>query len=211
MDSTNKNVKLVIRELEKLYKGATIELVFSTPFEMLVATILSAQCTDKRVNLVSKDLFQKYNIIQDYLEVALEELEQDIYSTGFFKAKAKNIKGAAKLLIEKFAGVMPDNIDDLLSLPGVGRKTANVILGNYFGQPAIVVDTHVKRISNKLKWTNSSNPTIIERDLMSIIPKKYWVNITHYLIRHGRAVCVARSPKCQICSINKHCPSKLQK
>lgn len=196
----------VISTLSKIYPDVKIQLDHENPFQLLVATILSAQCTDARVNIVTKDLFKKYIIPDDYLKVPQEELEKDIFSTGFYKAKAKNIQGACKAIVEEFSGEVPNNMDDLLKLPGVGRKTANVILGHCFDTPGIVVDTHVTRISNKLGFTDTKNAVKIEFKLMKIIPEDIWVTFTHYFINHGRNTCVARRPKCGECKIEHLCP-----
>lgn len=199
---------LVIERLSKLYPDVKIQLDHNNPFELLIATILSAQCTDARVNIVTKDLFRKYYLPADYLKVPVEELEKDIFSTGFYKAKAKNIRGACEKIISEFNGEVPDNMEDLLKLPGVGRKTANVILGHCFDVPGIVVDTHVTRISNKLGFVNTTDAVKIEYKLMELIPKDKWVIFTHYYINHGRNTCIARRPKCSDCIINDLCPSE---
>jgi endonuclease-3 len=197
----------IIGILSSLYPDVKIQLYHSNPFELLIATILSAQCTDARVNIVTQALFVKYKLPQDYLNVEIEELEQDIFSTGFYKAKAKNIREACRMIIDEFDGNVPDNLDDLLKLPGVGRKTANVILGHCFETPAIVVDTHVIRISNKLGFVESSDAVKIEFSLMKLISKELWVTFTHYFINHGRNTCIARRPKCTVCAISHLCPS----
>lgn len=197
----------IISLLKKEYPSAGIQLHFNSEFELLVATILSAQCTDARVNIVTQKLFKKYKSIQDYASADLEILEQDIFSTGFYKAKARNIKGAAMFVLGKYNGKLPATMDELLKIPGVGRKTANVILGHAFGIPGIVVDTHVTRLSNKLGLVKTSNPEKIEFELMKIVPKNEWVMFTHYLISHGRAVCIARRPKCGHCVLRELCPS----
>ncbi|PKL86859.1 MAG: endonuclease III [Ignavibacteriae bacterium HGW-Ignavibacteriae-1] len=197
----------IISILSQIYPDVKIQLEHENPFELLVATILSAQCTDARVNIVTKDLFAKYKIPSDYLIVDVEELEQDIFSTGFYKAKARNIRGACKMIIEDFGGEVPQTMDNLLKLPGVGRKTANVILGHCFDTPGIVVDTHVIRISNLLGFVNTSDAVKIEYELMKLIPKELWVIFAHYFINHGRNTCIARRPKCTICEIAHLCPS----
>ncbi len=197
----------VISILSQKYPDVKIQLEHENPFELLVATILSAQCTDARVNIVTKDLFAKYKIPSDYLIVDVEELEQDIFSTGFYKAKTRNIRGACKMIIEDFGGEVPQTMENLLKLPGVGRKTANVILGHCFDTPGIVVDTHVIRISNLLGFVNTSDAVKIEYELMKLIPKQLWVIFTHYFINHGRNTCIARRPKCSICEIAHLCPS----
>ena len=202
-----RRVKEVLNILSQEYPDVKIHLNFTSPAELLIATILSAQCTDERVNKVTKTLFAKYKVLEDYLKVPNEELEKDIFSTGYYKAKSQKIKATVKMLIEDFGGEVPNNIGDLTRLPGVGRKTANVILGHIFGIPAIVVDTHVVRITNKLKWVDTKNPEKIEKALMELIPKNKWVIFTHYIINHGRKVCIARRPQCANCKINHLCPS----
>lgn len=197
----------IIRILSNLYPDVKIQLYHSNPFELLIATILSAQCTDARVNIVTQSLFVKYKLPQDYLNVEIEELEQDIFSTGFYKAKAKNIRAACRMIIDEFDGNVPNNLNDLLKLPGVGRKTANVILGHCFETPAIVVDTHVIRISNKLGFVETNDAVKIEFFLMKLIPKGIWVTFTHFFINHGRNTCIARRPKCAVCEISHLCPS----
>ncbi|MBE2188325.1 MAG: endonuclease III [Desulfobulbaceae bacterium] len=197
----------VISILSQKYPDVKIQLDHENPFELLIATILSAQCTDARVNIVTKDLFAKYKIPTDYLIVEVAELEQDIFSTGFYKAKAKNIRGACRMIIDDFGGEVPQTMENLLKLPGVGRKTANVILGHCFDTPGIVVDTHVIRISNKLALVSTTDAVKIENELMKLIPKELWVIFTHYFINHGRNTCIARRPKCSICEINHLCPS----
>lgn len=197
----------VLEILSKEYPDVKIQLDHSNAFELLIATILSAQCTDARVNIVTKSLFSKYKIPEDYLNVPIEELEKDIFSTGFYKAKAKNIRGACSKIINDFGGDIPGNLDDLISLPGVGRKTANVVLGHAFDIPGIVVDTHVKRISNKLGMVDTSDAVKIEFALQDLIPENLWVIFTHYFINLGRKICVARRPKCDKCMISHLCPS----
>lgn len=197
-----------ILELLKIeHQDARIALNYSNPLELLIATILSAQCTDARVNLVTKKLFSKYKTLDDYLKISKEQLELDIFSTGFYKNKAKNIKGATLKIKENFGGEVPDNIDDLLQLDGVGRKTANVVLGHCFGKNAIVVDTHVTRVSNRLGFVETKDPVKIEFELMEFIPEKDWVMFTHYMIQHGRKICKSRKPLCGLCVINELCPS----
>ena len=180
-------------------------LDYETPWQLLVATILSAQCTDARVNLVTKDLFKKYLSVKDFAEANQEELEQDIKSTGFYHTKAKNIIACMKDILEKFGGEIPSDIDDLTSLAGVGRKTANVIRGNIFHEPSVVVDTHVKRISNRLKFTKESSPDKIEQDLMKELPRERWILFNIQIIAFGRSICTARSPKCGKCPLTKYC------
>lgn len=198
-------MKKILGILSKEYPDVKIQLDHSSPFQLLIATILSAQCTDARVNMVTPHLFSKYISVEDYINVPQEELEKDIYSTGFYKAKAKNIKSACVALMEKHKGDVPGTLEELTKLPGVGRKTANVILGHCFDTPAIVVDTHVIRISNRLGFVDTDNAVKIEFKLMEIVPKKEWVVFTHYLINHGRKICIARKPKCLECPIAELC------
>ncbi len=198
----------IVAALKKEYPNAKCSLDFKTPHQLLVATILSAQCTDERVNIVTKDLFKKYKGPKDYAEVSGEELEEDIRSTGFFRNKAKSLKNSAKEIVEKHGGTMPDTMEELVKLPGVGRKTASVILGTAFGKAeGVVVDTHVTRLSNRLGLTKEKNPEKIERDLMDILDKKDWIVFSHLIIDHGRAVCNARKPDCANCVIAEFCPS----
>ena len=195
----------IISILSKKYPDVKIQLDHTSSFELLIATILSAQCTDARVNIVTKDLFKKYLKPEDYLKVPIEELEKDIFSTGFYKAKAKNIRGACQMIIEQYNGNVPNNMEDLTKLPGVGRKTANVILGHCFNIPGIVVDTHVIRISNLLGFVDTTDAYKIEMELMKIINKELWVIFTHYFINHGRNTCIARRPKCNECDVANLC------
>jgi len=180
-------------------------LDYETPWQLLVATILSAQCTDARVNIVTKGLFKKYRSVRDFAQANLEELEQDIKSTGFYHTKAKNIIACMKDVAEKFGGEVPREMEDLTSLAGVGRKTANVIRGNIFHEPSVVVDTHVKRISNRLKFTKESSPEKIEQDLMKELPKERWILFNIQIIAFGRSICTARNPKCGECPLTKYC------
>ncbi|MDX9790936.1 MAG: endonuclease III [Candidatus Kapabacteria bacterium] len=206
LSNEKSRMELVITRLRELYPDVKIQLDFKNPFELLIATILSAQCTDKRVNLVTKELFKKYIVPEDYLKVPASELERDIFSTGFYKAKAKNIRAACEILIDKFGAEVPDTMEELLLLPGVGRKTANVVLGHCFDTPGIVVDTHVSRISNLLGFVSTKDAVKIEFKLMKLIPKDLWVEFTHYFINHGRNTCIARRPKCQECVLSDICP-----
>lgn len=197
---------LKIREIfEKIYGDAACSLDYKDPLQLLIATQLAAQCTDARVNIVTKDLFKKYKNVYDFANANPEELEQDIKSTGFYRNKARNIINCCKMLIEKHNGEVPNNMEDLLALPGVGRKTANLILGDIFGIPGIVVDTHAKRIANRLGLTKNQDPTKVEYDLMEVVPKDYWSKFCHQLVYHGRAICNARTPKCEQCPINHLC------
>jgi len=202
------NVLKIIELLEKEYPDAKTALEYTSPLEILVATILSAQCTDKQVNIVTKSLFKKYKTAQDYANADLAELEQDIRSTGFYRNKAKNLKNAGKMLVEKFGSKVPNTMEELVELPGVARKTANIVLQNAYGVVVgIAVDTHVRRLSQLLGLSENSDPNKIEQDLMKIVPRKEWERVNDLLIFHGRNVCVARKPKCGICVLNKICPS----
>ena len=197
----------IIKNLKKEYPKAHCELNHKNAFELLVATILSAQCTDVRVNIVTANLFRKYQKPQDYLEVPPEELEKDIRSTGFYRNKAKNIRGACSKIINNFGGAVPQTMEELLTLNGVARKTANVVMGNAFGiASGIVVDTHVKRISKRLGLTEETNPVKIERDLEQLVPEKEWIMFPHWIIWHGRRVCKARNPNCKECVLEDSCP-----
>ena len=193
--------------LKREYPEVKPALNYSTPFQLLIATILSAQCTDERVNIVTKTLFKKYKNPGDFVKVGNEELEKDIYSTGFYRQKAKSIKQCCNELAEKFKGKVPADFDELTKLPGVGRKTASVVAGNAFGIPAIAVDTHVKRLSNLLGFIDSKNPDKIEMKLKELLPEKDWVDSSHWLAAHGRKICIARRPKCFDCVLGNLCPS----
>lgn len=211
-DELKKRTRAVIRRLKRAYPGAKCSLNHSNAFELLVATILSAQCTDERVNMVTADLFRKYRKPEDYLNVSPRELEKDIQSTGFFRNKTKSIQGASKMLIEEYGGVVPQTMDELLELPGVARKTANVVLGNAFDIHAgVVVDTHVTRLSHRLAFSAEKTAEKIEQDLILIVPKKDWVIFPHLMIYHGRKICKARNPLCDECTIEKYCPSSFLK
>ncbi len=202
-------VKEIVRILNDTY-GTDYKcyLNHETPWQLLVATMLSAQCTDERVNIVTKDLFKKYKNVYDFADADLKELEKDIYSTGFYKNKAKNIIACAREVIDKYNGEVPQTIEELTALPGVGRKTANVIRGNIFNEPSIVVDTHVKRISGLLGLTKETDPEKIEYDLMKILPKEQWILYNIQIIMHGRQVCIARRPKCAECVLYDVCPGR---
>ncbi|MCK9583031.1 MAG: endonuclease III [Endomicrobiales bacterium] len=205
---TNKKVAKILTLLKKEYPNAKTALNFSNPVEMLVATILSAQCTDKRVNIVTEKLFKKYKTINDYAKASQSEFEQDVRSTGFYRNKAKNIIATAKIIVKDFGGKVPSTMFDLLKLPGVARKTANVVLGNSFGiYEGIVVDTHVIRISNRLGFIKSDNVLKIESKLIELIPKKDWFLFSHFMQAHGRAVCKARRPNHIKCVLKNVCPS----
>jgi endonuclease III len=206
-DDRKQRALRIARALAKTYVDATCALNHATPFQLLVATILSAQCTDERVNLVTPVLFAKYPIPAALAHAKQEDVEKIVQSTGFFRAKATNLRGMAQELIARFDGELPRNLDDLVSLPGVGRKTANVLLGTAFGVPSgVVVDTHVKRITRLLGLTKNTNPEKIERDLIALLPKSEWINFSHRLIHHGRRICVARRPRCHECPLLRLCP-----
>ncbi len=193
--------------LEKVYPGAKTALNSKNPLELLIATILSAQCTDARVNMVTKEVFKKYKSAADWSKADVKEIESDIKSTGFYHNKAISIKGTCAEVIERFDGKVPDTMEELVALPGVGRKTANVVLGNAFGVPAIACDTHVIRLSRRLCLSENSNAVKLEFDLAEIVPKKDWTMFGHLLIFHGRNICKARKPDCENCPIAKFCPS----
>jgi endonuclease-3 len=203
-----KRVRRIIATLKKEYADARCSLNYTSPLELLVATILSAQCTDERVNLVTADLFRKYRTWEDYASAPVAELERDIHSTGFFRNKAKAIQGACRMIGERYGGRVPRSMDELLELPGVARKTANVVLGNAFGiASGVVVDTHVARLSERLDLSAEKQPERIERDLASLVPRSDWIVFPHLFIAHGRKVCKARAPLCGECALVKLCPS----
>ena len=199
--------KRIFDILKKEYPKVKPALVYSNPFELLISTILSAQCTDERVNIVTNELFKKYKKPQDFIILTQEELEKEIFSTGFYKQKARSIKACCDELIKNHKGKVPADFDELVKLSGVGRKTASVIAGNAFGIPAIAVDTHVKRLSNLLGFIESQNPDKIEIRLKELLPKYYWINSSHFLAKHGRKICIANRPKCSECVISDLCPS----
>ena len=212
LEELKKRTRDVIRRLKRAYPGAKCSLNHSNPFELLIATILSAQCTDERVNIVTANLFRKYTKPEDYLKVGPRELEKDIQSTGFFRNKTKSIQGTSRMLREQYHGDVPHTMDELLELPGVARKTANVVLGNAFDIKAgVVVDTHVTRLSHRLDFTQQKTAEKIELDLIEIVPKKDWVIFPHLLIAHGRKICKARNPLCAECPVEKQCPSSYLK
>jgi len=203
------NSAIVLKLLPKYYPDAHCALDHKNAFELLIATILSAQCTDERVNIVTKGLFAKYPTPEKMAKARQEDLEELIHSAGFYKNKAKNIKACAQALVEKHHGQVPDKMDDLVSLAGVGRKTANVVLGNAFGiASGIVVDTHVARLSFRLGWIKGDNPVLIEKRLCEFVPKDHWIKLSHELIFHGRQICKARKPLCERCFLLEHCPQK---
>ncbi|MFH2137585.1 MAG: endonuclease III [Candidatus Omnitrophota bacterium] len=196
----------IVKALKKAYPQARIALKFSSPLELLVATVLSAQCTDKRVNIVTEIIFKKYQTVNDYAQANLKEFEKDIRSVGFFRNKAKHIIAAAQIIAVCYKGNIPDTMKELISLPGIARKTANIILFNVFGkQEGIAVDTHVRRLSLRLGLTPHSDPVKIEKDLMLLVRKADWGILNYLLIEHGRAVCIARNPRCSCCSLIKLC------
>ncbi len=198
----------VLDRLDEVYgKDAVCYLVYETPWQLLFSTILSAQCTDERVNLVTKDLYRKYDSLEKFAGAKLSAMEKDVHSTGFYHHKAKNLIACAKMLLETYGGEVPSEIEELTKLPGVGRKTANVIRGNIYGQPSIVVDTHVKRISKKLGFTKETEPEKVEQALMKTLPKEHWIRWNTQIITLGRTICVARNPKCAECFLNDLCPA----
>jgi endonuclease-3 len=202
-----RHAALITRRLKAAYPEAHCALNFKTPLQLLVATILSAQCTDVRVNIVTKDLFKRYPDAKAFASAKLPDLERAVQTTGFFRNKAKNIKACCSELVESYGGEVPQDLDALVKLAGVGRKTANVVLGTAFGIPSgVVVDTHVGRLSKRLGLTRHNDPVKIERDLMAVLPKRDWVDFSHLMIAHGRQVCVARKPRCQICPLADVCP-----
>ena len=202
-------IEAILLLLDEHYsRDITCFLDHETPWQLLIATMLSAQCTDERVNMVTKKLFKKYKSLEDFANADLKELEKDIHSTGFYHNKAKNIIACANTLVKEYGGIVPSEIEDLIQLAGVGRKTANVIRGNIFHEPSIVVDTHVKRISNRLGFTKSEDPEKIEFELMQVIPRDHWILYNIQIITHGRSICTARSPKCEECFLNSLCKWK---
>ena len=199
----------IVRRSRQEYSEAECELVWETPLQLLVATILSAQCTDVRVNIVTKALFRKYSTPQDYLKVREEELQNDIRTTGFFRNKARSIRGACRKILDEFEGEVPQTMEEILRLPGVARKTGNVVLGTAFGiASGVVVDTHIGRVSYRLGLTRETAPVKIERDLMKVLPPQDWIFAGHAIIWHGRRVCFARKPKCSACVLQDICPKR---
>ena len=205
IETKKEKIKKIIPLLKKMHPQAHCELNHNNPLELLVATILSAQCTDKRVNQVTPYLFKKYPLAKAYAESGPGELEEEIKSTGFFRNKAKMIRESTRELVTRFDGKVPDRLEDLVTLPGIGRKTANVILGTAFGVPGIVVDTHVLRVSERLGLTKNTDPVKVEFDLMEIVPKKVWIDFSHLLVFHGRYICNARKPFCGQCALTPYC------
>ncbi|MBU3171301.1 endonuclease III [Clostridium estertheticum] len=200
-----KTIKVVLEILNETYTGVKCGLDFTNHYELLVSTILSAQCTDVRVNVVAKKLYAKYNTPEAMITLSKEELGEKIKSCGFYNNKSKNILGATKLLLEKYGGVVPSTMEELIQLPGVGRKTANVVLSNAFGIPAIAVDTHVFRVSKRIGLASGKNVEIVEQELMKNIPRKMWSDAHHFIIWHGREICKARKPNCEVCPIAPYC------
>lgn len=206
--ATTERMKQIIRVLKKTYPDAHCALHHTNALELLIATILSAQCTDERVNIVTAELFRKYRRAEDYVNIAREELEHDLRSINFFRNKAKSIQGACQMILDEFQGRVPETMEELLRLPGVARKTANVVLGNAFGiASGIVVDTHVARLSQRLGLTTHEQPEKIEKDLLALTSRKDWVMLPHWLIFHGRALCKARNPQCAACPLASMCPA----
>ena len=203
----SKEAKAIYRILTKEYPDVKCELDFKTPYQLLVATVLSAQCTDKRVNEVTPELFKKYGTPEKMSKAKQKDIEKLIKSAGFFRVKAKNIKGLSIQLVEEFGGKVPKDLEKLVKLPGVGRKTANVVLGHAFGIPGITVDTHFGRLSRRFGWTKETDPVKVEFAVQKLIPEREWTNLSQRLIWHGRRICTARKPKCSICPIAKLCPS----
>jgi endonuclease-3 len=201
------SAKAIYRILTKRYPNVTCELDFMDPLQLLVATVLSAQCTDKRVNAVTPALFKRYKKVEDFADANLRELQSIIKSTGFYRAKAKNIKGLAMKIVKDYGGEVPDNLDQLVTLPGVGRKTANVVLGHAFNTPGITVDTHFGRLSRRFGWTNETDPVKVEFAVAKLIPEKEWTNLSQRMIWHGRRICHSRKPACGACPLAELCPS----
>jgi endonuclease-3 len=204
---TRKNARAIYRILTKTYPEVRCELDFENPLQLLVAVVLSAQCTDKRVNAITPALFKKYKSAKDYAKAPLSEIEQFIYSAGFYHAKARHLKGLGRKIVEEFGGKVPATIEELVTLPGVGRKTANVVLGHAFGIPGITVDTHFGRLSRRFEWSSSMDPVKVEREVGLLIPEKEWTNLSQRMIWHGRRICHSRKPACGACPLAKICPS----
>ena len=200
-----KNINKILDILEETYPDAKCELNYTTPFELLIATILSAQCTDIRVNKVTEEMFKKYNTPEAFAKLSIEEISEEIKSCGLYKSKAQKIKETSIKICELYNGQVPNSLDELIKLPGVGRKTANVVLSNAFGQDALAIDTHVFRVANRIGMVNTTTPEKTEFPLMKVIPKKRWSHSHHLLIFHGRRICKARKPECEICPIQKYC------
>ena len=207
MTAEQSSARSIYRILTKEYPDARCELDFNSPLELLVATVLSAQCTDKRVNTVTPVLFNRFPTVTKLAGAKISEIEKIIYSTGFYRSKAKNIKGLAKKILKDFNGEVPKTLAQLVTLPGVGRKTANVVLGNAFGIPGLTVDTHFGRLSRRFEWSQETDPVKVENDVAKLIPEKEWTLLSHKLIWHGRRICHSRKPECGICPLAKLCPS----
>ena len=207
MGRRRERIRPIIERLAVEHADAKIALEFRTPVELLISVMLSAQTTDVNVNRVTATLFEKYRRPEDYLAVPREELEHDVYATGFFRQKAKSIRGSMRVLLEEFGGEVPRTLEELLRLPGVARKTANVVAAELGSPQGVVVDTHVRRLSQRLGLTRQEDPVKIERDLMRLVPRGYWNVFPHLLIQHGRRVCLARSPRCELCVLNDRCPA----
>lgn len=203
----NKKDKVIeiLKVFDSLYPDAKCSLEYSNPLQLLISTQLAAQCTDARVNIVAKDLYTKYKNAEDFANADIKELEQDIKSTGFYRNKAKNIKECCRILVDRYKEKIPNNMEELTALPGVGRKTANLVLYEVYGIQGIIVDTHAKRLSNRIGLTENENPEKIEYDLQKIVPKERWADFCHFLVSHGRTVCKARKPDCDKCEIRQYC------
>lgn len=204
---TQKSARAIYRVLTKTYPEIRCELDFKNPLQLVVAVVLSAQCTDKRVNQITPPLFKKYKTAKDYAKAPLPEIEEYIYSAGFYHAKARHLKGLGRKLVEEFNGKVPDTLEELITLPGVGRKTANVVLGHAFDTPGITVDTHFGRLSRRFNWTTSMDPVKVEHEVGVLIPQKEWTNLSQRMIWHGRRICHSRKPACGACPVAKICPS----
>lgn len=204
---TRKNARAIYRILSKTYPNVRCELEFKSPLQLIVAVVLSAQCTDKRINQITPALFKKYKTAKDYARAPLAEIEEYIFSAGFYHAKARHLKGLGTKLVEEFNGQVPDTLEELITLPGVGRKTANVVLGHAFDTPGITVDTHFGRLSRRFEWTKSEDPVKVEFEVGELIPQKEWTNLSQRMIWHGRRICHSRKPACGACPVAKICPS----
>ena len=211
VNNKKKRMVEIISLLKKEYPDSKCSLNYNSPFQLLVSTILSAQCTDARVNSVTEKLFKKYPGPSDYYTLPLEIIKKEIFSTGFYNNKAKSIKGMAISIVDNYSGELPDNLVDMITLPGVGRKTANVVLGNVYNIPSLVVDTHVTRLSNLLEFVQGRDAVKIEKELMKYVDKRDWTLFAHLIIDHGRAICIANRPKCSRCIISRFCPSCTEK
>jgi len=207
LSETRKDARAIYRVLSKRYPNVRCELDFKNPLELTVAVVLSAQCTDKRINQITPALFKKYRRPIDYAKAPLAEIEDFIFSAGFYHAKARHLKGLGRKIVDDFNGEVPSTIEELITLPGVGRKTANVVLGHAFGIPGITVDTHFGRLSRRFGWTTSTDPVKVEHEVGELIPQKEWTNLSQRMIWHGRRVCHSRKPACGACPLAKHCPS----